>query len=128
MTTRERFEALRAPLLDLHREILGAERVDMERFSGKLSGAEFLQIVTDSLRYSWLLPLSELIVGMDEALADEDVELEPLLERARALVAPPDRETAFGRQYLRLLQNAPGVVLAHAAVTRGLGGGGKEQT
>jgi hypothetical protein len=119
--TGDRIEALRAALLALHREILAAERYDMERFSGKLSGAEFLQIVTDSLRYSWLLPLSELIVALDESLADEEAELEPLLERARLLVAPPDPETAFGQQYLRLLQNAPGVVLAHAATTRALG-------
>jgi hypothetical protein len=120
----DRIEALRTSLLDLHREILAAERFDLERFSGKLSGAEFLQIVTDSLRYSWLLPLSELIVALDEALANEEAELSPLLERARALVAPPDGQTAFGTQYLRLLQAAPGVVLAHAATTRALGAGG----
>ena len=118
-----RLQALRGPLLDLHREILRAERDDMERFSGPLSGAEFLQIVTDSLRYSWLLPLSELLVAIDETLdpsADEPEAAEPgaLVERLRALVAPPDPQTAFGQQYLRLLQVAPGVVLAHAALLR----------
>jgi hypothetical protein len=124
MATRD-LAAIRPALLELHREILGAERVDLERFSGKLSGAEFLQVVTDSLRYSWLLPLSELIVAIDEAEADdEDAEpeaaAEALLERARALIAPPDPATAFGSQYLRLLQDAPGVVLAHAAAARAL--------
>jgi hypothetical protein len=43
-----------------------------------------------------------------------------VLERLRALVAPPGPDTAFGQQYLRLLQHAPGVVLAHSALTRAL--------
>jgi hypothetical protein len=120
-----RLEAVRDPLLALHREILGAERADLERFSGRRTGTEFLQVVTDSLRYSWLLPLSELIVAVDEALEDdEDAHPEQtedaLLARLRALVAPPDDSTPFGRQYLRLLQDAPGVVLAHSALARRL--------
>jgi hypothetical protein len=114
-------ERLRGPLLELHREILGAERFDLERFHGRMSGAEFLQVVTDSLRYSWLLPLSELIVAIDEALAAEEPEpAEPLLDRARGLLLPPDDATAFGHQYLRLLQQAPGVAVAHGAVRRAL--------
>jgi hypothetical protein len=119
-----RLRALRDPLLDLHREILLAERHDMERFSGRLSGAEFLQIVTGSLRYSWLVPLSELIVAIDDVLDagadDEPADPDALVERLRALVAPPDADTPFGRQYLRLLQVAPGVVLAHSALLRAL--------
>jgi hypothetical protein len=118
--TRAPIESLRSALLELHREILAAERHDVERFAGKLSGAEFLQIVTDSLRYQWLRPLSELIVAIDEALADEAYDLDPLVDRTRALVAPPDAATPFGNHYLRLLQNAPGVVLSHAAVIRAL--------
>lgn len=115
-------ERIRGPLLELHREILGAERFDLERFHGRMTGTEFLQIVTDSLRYSWLLPLSELIVAIDEALAAEEPEpAEPLLDRARGLLLPPDDATAFGQQYLRLLQQAPGVAVAHGAVRRALG-------
>jgi hypothetical protein len=118
---KDRLEHVRGPLLELHREILAAERFDFERFHGRLSGAEFLQIVTDSLRYSWLLPLSELIVAIDEALAAEEPEPEePLLERGRGLLLPPDDATAFGHQYLRLLQEAPGVAVAHGAVRRAL--------
>jgi hypothetical protein len=113
-----KLEPVRAALLDLHREILAAERYDMERLHGAMSGAEFLQVVTDSLRYSWLLPLSELIVAIDED--DPEPDADAVLDRLRALVAPPDPDTAFGQQYLRLLQHAPGVVLAHSALTRAL--------
>lgn len=119
---------MRPRLLDLHRELLAAERADMERFQGRLTGAEFLQIVTDSLRLAWLGPLSELIVEIDEALEAEDgdpddapaVDAEALIDRARGLVAPPDSETAFGRRYLVLLQLHPAVVMAHSALAKEL--------
>jgi hypothetical protein len=123
-----RLVAVRPRLLELHRQLLEAERADMERFQGRLSGAEFLQIATDSLRLAWLQPVSELIVEIDEAL--EELEPEPgdevaetaaaLIERVRALVAPPDAGSPFGRRYLAILQRHPGVVMAHSALVQAL--------
>lgn len=117
--------ALRPPLLDLHRRLLETERADMERFQGRLSNAEFLQIATGGIRMGWLQPLSELIVELDEALAadpeDEDApDARAIVDRARALVAPPDEQTPFGRRYLGMLQRDPGVVMAHAALVQAL--------
>jgi hypothetical protein len=122
----ERLLAVRPWLLEVHRELLAAERADMERYQGRLTGAEFLQIVTDSPRVAWLSPLSELIVAIDEALEAEDDESEEapaaeagaLIDRARALVAPPDGETPFGRRYLVMLQLHPGIVMAHSALVK----------
>ena len=111
--------AVRPPLLDLHRRLLEAERADMERFQGRLSSAEFLQIATGGIRMGWLQPLSELIVALDEAL---EADPQAIVDRARALVAPPDGSTPFGRRYLSMLQREPGVVMAHAALVRALGG------
>lgn len=117
-------------MLDLHRELLAAERADMERFQGRLTGAEFLQIATDILRLAWLSPLLELIVEIDEALeadaadpaeAPAPADPEALVDRLRALVAPPDGETPFGRRYTIMLQLHPGVVMAHAALVHELG-------
>lgn len=124
---RDRLAVLRPPLLDLHRRLLDGERADMERFQGRLSNAEFLQIATGGIRSAWLQPLSELIVELDEALAadagDESApDPEAILARARALVAPPDEATPFGRRYLGLLQRDPAVVMAHAALVRALDG------
>ena len=102
----------------------------MERFQGRLTGAEFLQIATDSLRLAWLAPLLELIVEIDEALdtqgrdpadAPKPDDLEALVGRVRALVAPPDSETPFGRRYATMLQRNPGVVMAHSALVQRLG-------
>jgi hypothetical protein len=124
----DRLAGVRPPLLELHRQLLAAERADMERFQGRLTGAEFLQIATDSLRLAWLQPISELIVEIDEAL--EEPESEPadevadtagvLIERVRALVAPPDAGSPFGRRYLAILQRHPGVVIAHSVLVQAL--------
>src|SRR5579871_1047178 len=123
----DRLAAVRSPLLDVHRRLLEAERADMERFQGPLSSAEFLQIATGGIRLNWLQPLSELIVELDEALAADPEDSDApdpgaIVDRARALVAPPDESTPFGRRYLGLLQRDPGVVMAHAALVRALAG------
>jgi hypothetical protein len=123
----ERLLRVRPQLLELHRRLLEAERADMERFQGRLTGAEFLQIATDSLRLAWLGPISELIVAIDETLegkeresADTDDEAGALIARARTLVAPPDAETPFGRRYLGMLQRHPAVVMAHSGLQQAL--------
>jgi hypothetical protein len=116
--------ALRTPLLDLHRQLLEAERVDLERYGGRLTGAEFLQIASGSFRLAWLRPLSELIVAIDETLEAKDEEEtgppEALVARVRELVAPPDEGTPFGRRYLTMLQVSPAVVMAHSALVGAL--------
>ena len=82
----DRLAAIRPPLLDVHRRLLEAERADMERFQGRLSSAEFLQIATGGIRLGWLQPLSELIVELDEALEagpDDDAP-----DRRRSSIGP----------------------------------------
>ena len=121
----EDLAALRPHLLDLHRRLLEAERVDLERYGGRLTGAEFLQIASQSFRLAWLRPLSELIAAIDEALDADGTEPaaetpEALVARVRALVAPPDAGTPFGRRYLALLQVSPDVVMAHGALVQTL--------
>lgn len=125
----ERLAAVRPLLLDLHRELLAAARADLERFGGRLTAAEFLQIATDGLRLAWLSPLSELIVEIDEALEAEGADpaeaptardAQALIDRARALVAPPSSETPFGRRYVVMLQQSPAVVMAHSALLQRL--------
>jgi hypothetical protein len=114
-------ENLRDALLDLHRELLGEQRIQAERFGGRMSASEVLQAAADDLRFSWLKELSELIAALDEARAEgDDAAAEAAIARARDLVDPPDPDTAFGARYLRALQDHPGVVLAHRDVTAAL--------
>jgi hypothetical protein len=116
--------SLRRALLELHRELLQAQRVEAERFGGRMSASETLQAAVDDLRFSWIRTVSALISELDEAVGADDSEGQAAVERvvrqARALFVPPDPDTAFGARYLRALQDHPGVVLAHRHVVAAL--------
>jgi hypothetical protein len=125
MTAADELRALRLPLLALHKALLGTERRTLERVHGELSGTQFLQIVSDPLRYGWLQPFSGLILAIDDTLdvKDDDGENEiatpeELLERARDLLLPPKADTPFGRRYVSLMQKDPELVIAHAGVAK----------
>src|SRR3954453_7753692 len=114
---------LRTALLVLHRELLEAQRIQAERFSGRMSAGEVLQAAAEDLRFDWLRALSQLIGGLDEAaaaVADEPERVAAVVTQTRDLLAPPDSETTFGARYLQALQEHPGVVLAHRSVTAAL--------
>ena len=107
-------QAARTALLTLHRHLLEAQRVEVERTAGRMTANELLQAATQDLRFSWLTVLSELIATLDAAHADGDTDaVQTALGRARSLIAPPDAGTSFGARYLRALQDDPAVVLAH---------------
>jgi hypothetical protein len=112
---------LRAALLELHRRLLGAQRIQAERFGGRMTASEALQAAADDLRFSWLKELSELIAALDEATSEGDADAAgALAARAGELIAPPDPGTPFGARYLSVLQEEPAVVLAHRDVTAAL--------
>jgi hypothetical protein len=109
--------ALRAALLALHKELLEAQRIQAERFGGRMSAGEVLQAAADDLRFDWLRVLSQLIAELDEGLAtDERDQVDSVTARARDLLAPPDAASTFGARYLQALQDHPAVVLAHRDV------------
>ena len=121
----EELRAAQPVLLTLHKALLDAERAQVEGVHGAMNGAEFLQLVSDPVRYGWLKPFSRLIVAIDDTLHPrEDAEVVPpgeLLDQARELVLPPKDDTPFGRRYLSLMQKDPALVLAHGDVARTLG-------
>jgi hypothetical protein len=106
-------DELRSALLALHKALVAVERRQLERVHGRLSNAEFLQIVSDPVRYGWLKPFSNLILAFDYAEHEGD-----LREEARELLLPPKADTPFGRRVLSLMQREPGLVVEHRAVTR----------
>jgi hypothetical protein len=126
MTATDELQALHLPLLALHKAVLGTERRTLEKVHGELSGAQFLQIVSDPLRYGWLQPFSALILAIDDTLEvkdgdeddDEIATPEEMLDRVRDLLLPPKADTPFGRRYVSLMQREPDLVLAHASVVR----------
>jgi hypothetical protein len=114
-----KIDDLRLTLLALHKALLAAERGNLERVHGRLSNAEYLQIVQDPLRYGWLKPFTELILAFDED-EEERPSDEELVARARELLAPPKQKTPFGRRYLSLMQREPALVVAHGKVAQAL--------
>jgi len=114
-------------LITLHKALLDAERRQVEDVQGRLSGPEFLQLISDPVRYGWLKPFSYLILAVDDALEPKGDELPPapedVLADARELLAPPRDDTAFGRRYVALMQRDPDLVMAHAPVVKLLGTG-----
>ena len=108
-------DQLRAPLLALHKAVLTAERQNVERVHGELSGAEYLQIISDPVRYGWLKPLTELVLALDPHDDDEPIDV---VVRARELLLPPKQDSPFGRRYLSLMQREPALVMAHSALAK----------
>jgi hypothetical protein len=113
---------LRSALLTLHKELLQAQRVEAERFGGRMSAGEVLQAAADDMRFDWLRTVSQLIAELDAAVGAEDEpdRVAAVVARARELFAPPDPATAFGARYLRALQDHPAVVMAHRDVVAAL--------
>jgi hypothetical protein len=116
--------SLRRALLELHRELLQAQRIEAERFGGRMSASETLQAAVDDLRFSWIRTVSAMVAELDEAVRADDSEgqvaIDQVVRQARDLFAPPNPETSFGARYLRALQDHPGVVLAHRDVVAAL--------
>lgn len=121
----EELRAAQPVLLTLHKALLDAERAQVEAVHGAMSGAEFLQLVSDPVRYGWLTPFSRLIVAIDDTLnpREDETVAEPgeLLDQTRELVLPPKDDTPFGRRYRSLLQKDPALVMAHSSAADVLG-------
>lgn len=113
---------LRNKLLRLHQVLLETERITYEQVRGRVSSGELLRLVIEHEQFAWLHRISELVVQIDEMLqADEPVSLDDvqnLITYARTLITPSEVGNEFARKYYNALQREPGVVLAHAEVSK----------
>jgi hypothetical protein len=115
--TIERVIAAREHLLALHKAIIDAERSNLERLEGRLTGGEMLQRLITDERFTWLRALTELVMRFDEIIeSDAGEDVADGLARARQLLTLADGDASpFRTEYARLLQESPATVLAHAA-------------
>ena len=118
-----RVRALRLGLLALHKALIDAERRRYERDHGRIESPHAaLRLVLEAPQFQWLHPLAELIVQMDEKLAEEDgVDVstsETFVDRIRTLLQGDRGQERFRQEYQRTLQDAPEVVMAHADVLK----------
>jgi hypothetical protein len=114
---------VRHGLLGLHKALIVAEQVTFERIYGRVdSTGQLLQLVMNDPWFTWLHPLSNMVVRIDqvldddEALTTEDVAI--LLTEVRALIRPSELGDGFERSYFEALQRAPDVVMAHCEMKK----------
>jgi len=113
---------LRGGLLRLHKALLDAEQISYERIHGRVdSPGHLLHLVMKDPWFTWLLPLSKLVVRIDELLDGHDPsadEARIILTKVQSLLKPSEQGEGFERNYYEALQRAPDVVLAHAGVKK----------
>ena len=114
---------LRHGLLGLHKALIAAEQLTYERINGRVtSTGHLLQLVLNDPWFTWLHPLSQLVIRIDELL---DTDLEPTTDEVehffaevRALIRPSEEGDGFERSYYEALQRAPDVIFAHVEVKK----------
>lgn len=121
----QRLREVRSILLRLHKALLESERTVYEQFYGRIqSSGEFFRLVVDHEWFSWLRPMSQFIVQMDDVLhAKEPVTVDQvnrLLTEAHQMFQPAQDGTSFERRYYRAIQRDPDIALAHAELSRAL--------
>lgn len=119
---RENVELVRRALLEFHKRLIEAARIEYEKEHGRLKTAgEYLRLLTTDESFAWLRPISELILALDElgdmpAAADEDAAA-VRIEVERLLGA---EEPGTSRQYLPLLETTPDTVIALSKLQQAL--------
>jgi hypothetical protein len=114
---------IRRGLLSLHKALIIAEQLTYERINGRVgSTGQLLQLVLNDPWFTWLHPLSQMVIRIDELLdGDEEptaVEVEHLLADVRGLIRPSEEGDGFERSYYEALQRAPDVIFAHMEVKK----------
>jgi len=121
---RNRLATLRLPLLDLHRALLESERRLYELAHGRVTPHALLSLALKHEQFEWLLPLSGLIVRIDELLGDDAVpdegDLGEIVAEVKARLTPSETGSFTEQRYHRAIQGDPGVLLAHRAVMQAL--------
>jgi len=118
---REGLLSVRGGLLGLHKALILAEQVTYERIHGRVeSTGQLLQLVLNDPWFTWLHPISQLVVRIDDLLDSESelspAEVEYFLVEVRTLIRPSEKGDGFERAYYEALQRDPDVIFSHVAV------------
>lgn len=114
---------VRHGLLGLHKALIVAEQLTFERIYGRVdSTGQLLQLVMNDPWFTWLHPLSNVVVRIDEML-DEGCNLSTedvaqILTEVRGMIRPSELGDGFERSYYEALQRAPDVVMAHCEMKK----------
>jgi hypothetical protein len=117
--TRQHLTDLRNGLLRWHKSLLDAERAAYERDVARItSTGQYLELVLGDPWFAWLREISQLIVIVDETLAQKEEPATPadatrLIGQARDLLVPSETGPEFARSYEQAMQRDASAVLAH---------------
>lgn len=121
--TFQHLREVRLALLRLHKALLDSERAAYEQSHSQIkSNTEFFQLVIEHEWFSWLRPISQLIVQIDEAFdAKEPMTLsqaKELLVQVRELLRPSEQGTAAQQRYYDAIQRDANIAFMHAEMSK----------
>lgn len=106
---RSTLETIRTKLLNIHRVLLAATRVEYERDHGRVtSSGSMLELVMQHPAFAWLRPLSTLIAKVDDQLDDAATSEDAMTQSVREI-----HSLLLSREYLAQLQKLPDLIVAH---------------
>lgn len=126
---RQRLDRVRDDLLRLHRALLQVERDRYEKVKGRVpNNSAFLQLVINDPWFDWLRPMAQLVLLIDERLADTKQPLSSaegvaLIDRSRGLLQADAEGDAFQRLYYQAVQHSPDLAVLARQVAMGMTGG-----
>lgn len=122
---RDKLDSVRSDLLTVHRALLNVERARYEKAKGRIANnSAFLQLVINDPWFDWLRPMAQLVLLIDERLADtksplDSAEAAALYARAKLLLKADSAGDAFQRLYFQAVQSSPELaVLARQVASR----------
>lgn len=117
----QQLKSVREALLNLHQVLLFSERDEYEQYHGQIqSSGEFFRLVLDDDWFSWLRPMSQLIVliddAMDKRIPIDDAKVDLLLQNARQLLQPNEQGTTPEKRYYEAIKRDPRIGLMHSEI------------
>ncbi|HEY9907116.1 MAG TPA: hypothetical protein V6D18_05845 [Thermosynechococcaceae cyanobacterium] len=117
-----RLREVRSVLLRLHKALLDSERTLYEQVYGQISTrGEFFRLVIDHEWFSWLRPISQFIVQIDQTLGSKEPatgdQATQLLQAARQLLSPNSQGTPLEQRYYYAIQRDPDIALMNAELS-----------
>lgn len=118
----ERLKGARNLLLKLHKSMLDLEREMYEGIQGKVSPADFLNLLMEDEDFAWLRKFSMLIVEIDEMFdlkGEATAEMiDANLQKVRELVEMKEDDEYFKAKYQFALQRDANAVAVHSELKK----------
>ncbi len=119
----QQLRTARNRLLQLHQALLEFERGLYEKSHGPIrSRGEYFQLVISHDWFSWLRPISQYIVQVDESLeAKQPIthdQASRLLAEAYQMLRPLEEGTTLQKRYFEAIQCNPDIAFMHAELAQ----------